>query len=150
MPSARRKLKFASLGEVMPDVERLLAGHTTSGRWSLGQILNHLELAVRLPMEAVPVKLSWPVRRLFGPVARRLSFWLGWIPAGVRLPDAYLPPAGLDAFHEAERLREAIERFGAFAQPLDEHPLLGRLSRQQWERFHCIHCAHHLSFATPR
>jgi hypothetical protein len=44
-----------------------------------------------------PQSLAGPVRRLVGPVARRLSFWLEWIPEGVRVPGAYLPPPGLDA-----------------------------------------------------
>src|SRR5437870_105968 len=97
MAQARRRLRFASLGEVVPDVYYLLPGHTTVGRWSLGQILNHLELVIRLPMDGVPVKLPLPVRRVFGPVARRLAFGLGWHPAGVRVPALYLPWPGLDA-----------------------------------------------------
>ena len=149
MAAARRKLVFTSLGEVMPEVERLLAGHTTVGRWSLAQILNHLALTMRLPLDGVPAKFRWPVRRLFGPVVRRLSFWLGWIPAGVQVPEIYLPPLGLDAGHEAEALRLSIGRFGASAAPLDEHPLLGRMTLVEWERFHCLHCAHHLSFVVP-
>ncbi len=149
MGPTRRKLRFASLAEVMPDVERLLAGHVTIGRCSLGQILNHLELAVRLAMDGVPVKLPWPVRRLAGPVARALAFRLDWMPEGVRVPVLYLPPPERDAAREAEALRTAIARFDACAGPFDEHPLLGRLSRAGWERFHCLHCAHHLSFALP-
>jgi hypothetical protein len=46
----RRQLAFASLDEVMPDVERLLTGHVTVGRWSLGQICNHLAAALRLTL----------------------------------------------------------------------------------------------------
>jgi len=42
-----------------------------------------------------------------------------------------------------------IGRFGASAAPLDEHPLLGRMTLVEWERFHCLHCAHHLSFVVP-
>ena len=148
-PSRRRKLRFASLNEVMPDVERLLESHATVGRWTLGQIVNHLASAIRMSMEGTPEKFSWPVRRLFGPVARRLSFSLGWIPAGVRVQDIYLPRPGLDAAKEAEALRAAIERFQQFAGPFDEHPLLGRLSPTQWDWFHCLHCSHHLSFAWP-
>jgi hypothetical protein len=149
MVISRRKLRFASLGEVMPDVEQLLAKHVTVGRWSLGQILHHLVLAIRLPMDGVPVKFSWPVRRLFGPVARTVSFSFGWIPEGVRAPDVYVPPTGLDAIQETQNLRAVVERFAAHTGRLDEHPLMGRLSRAGWERFHCLHCAHHLSFAVP-
>lgn len=149
LDAVRRNLKLATLDEVMPDVARLLVGHTTVGRWSLGQILHHLALATQIPVGGVPVKYPWPVRRLFGPVARRLSFWLGWIPEGFPMPDAYLPPPGLDATSQAEALRAAIERFEAFTGRPDEHPVLGCLSWTGWHRFHCLHCAHHLSFALP-
>jgi hypothetical protein len=145
----RRKLKFNSLDEVMPEDERLLLGHTTVGRWTLGQICNHLELAIRLPMEAVPVKFSWVRRRLFGPVAFRLAMWFDWMPDGVSVPEIYLPPPERDASRDADALRATIEWFKAFGEGLDEHPLLGRLTRMQWERFHRLHCAHHLSFAVP-
>lgn len=146
----RRQLRFTSLSQVMPDVERLLAGHATVGRWSLAQILNHLELGIRLSMDGVPQKYSWPVRRLFGPVAWRLASWLDWIPEGVRVPKIYLPRPGLDAGSEAAALRATIERLEGYAGGFDEHPLLGRLSGADWNRFHCLHCAHHLSFAVPK
>ena len=50
----RRTLNFGSLEEVIPDVERLLAGHTTVGRWSLGQILHHLATAIRVSRRGRP------------------------------------------------------------------------------------------------
>lgn len=34
MTPGRRSLRYGSLDEVKPDVERLLAGHTTVGNWS--------------------------------------------------------------------------------------------------------------------
>ena len=42
MNASRRALTFESLDRVMPDVDRLLEGHTTVGTWTLGQICNHL------------------------------------------------------------------------------------------------------------
>jgi hypothetical protein len=147
--ATRRVLTFTSLGQVGPDVARLLEGHTTVGRWSLAQICNHLELAIRLSMDGVPVKGPWWMRRLLGPVALRFSLGLGWIPEGVRVPEIYLPPEKLDAHAEFRALEKAIERLETFAGQCDEHPLLGRLSLAAWKRFHCVHCAHHLSFAIP-
>ena len=149
MKPGRRIVKFVLLGEVMADVEQLLAGHTTIGSWSLGQILNHLALTIRMSMEGFPVKFPRSVRRLFGPVGRHLCFGLGRLPEGFRAPEAYIPSPGLDAATQAENLRTEIERFGVFTGRLDEHPLLGHLSPSQWERFHFLHCAHHLSFVSP-
>ncbi|MEJ7639889.1 MAG: DUF1569 domain-containing protein, partial [Singulisphaera sp.] len=31
-----------------------------------------------------------------------------------------------------------------------DHPLFGSMSRDEWIRYHAIHCAHHLSFVWPR
>jgi hypothetical protein len=149
MNRARRPLRFSTLVEVTADVNALLAGHVTVGRWSLGQICNHLELAIRLPMDGVPVKYPRLVRRLYGPPARTLSFLLGWIPEGVRVPELYLPTTEKQAARESELLRATLQRYNSFIGQFDEHPLLGRMSRKQWDRFHCLHCAHHLSFAIP-
>ena len=33
--------------------------------------------------------------------------------------------------------------------PPAPHPFFGPLTRAEWTRLHCIHCAHHLSFALP-
>jgi hypothetical protein len=146
----RRKLAFAGLGEVMPDVERLLAGHTTVGRWTLGQICNHLATTIGMSMEGVPQKAPWLVRRTVGVLIRRLMLWRGRIPENVQVPRVYLPGPELDPAREANALRVALERFATFDGPFDEHPLAGPMTPAQWERFHCIHCAHHLSFAVPQ
>jgi hypothetical protein len=42
-----------------------------------------------------------------------------------------------------------VQRFAAHAGPVADHPLAGKVSKEVWERFHRIHCAHHLSFTVP-
>ena len=42
MTPGRRAIQFESLDEIMPEVDRLLEGHTTVGNWSLAQICRHL------------------------------------------------------------------------------------------------------------
>jgi hypothetical protein len=142
-------LAFADLAEVVPEVERLLAGHAMLGGWTLGQVCSHLATTIRMSMDGVPTKAPWLVRRAAGPLLRRLVLRRGRLPRGVQVPSVYLPQAGLDAGREAGALRDGIERFESFRGPLDEHPLLGRLTPAQWRRFHCIHSAHHLGFAVP-
>src|SRR5689334_10556595 len=58
MRDARRPLSFAALEEVMPDVDRLMRGHTTVGHWSLGQICSHLAQAFRFTVDGFPPRLS--------------------------------------------------------------------------------------------
>jgi hypothetical protein len=143
----RRRLEFASLDDVMPEVEQLLAGHRTLGRWTLGQILNHLATAIRITAE-IPASSSEPTREQN--VLRRRFFHAGQFPEGLEAPlPLLLPQPGLDPRAEANALRRAIVRFASRTGPLPAHPRLGPLTGEEWTRFHCIHCAHHLGFAVP-
>jgi hypothetical protein len=73
----------------------------------------------------------------------------GRVPSGIQLPENALPKPGVDARAEAEALRAAIRMVRSHSGPTGEHPLGVRLNLADWERFHCVHCAHHLSFAIP-
>jgi hypothetical protein len=147
MMDGRRTLAFANLTEVMPEVDRLLAGHRTVGRWSLGQICNHLSTGIIGSVDGFPVRLPWFVRKLIGPLIVRRILKEGRMREGVKLPEKFVPRPGLDARAEAETLRAAIRLFGTHTDPHADHPLAGPLSHETWERLHCIHCAHHLGFA---
>ena len=151
MKAARRPLTFASLDEVMPDVDRLLRGHATVGTWSLGQICSHLAQAMHFTIDGFPPEAHppWIIKKTLG----RLLLWhilrTGRFTEGLKMPKKYEPRPGTDARAEAESLRAALRRFAAHSGPLADHPMKGQVSRAVWERFHCIHCAHHLRFALP-
>src|SRR5262249_17847808 len=113
MKAARRSLTFASLDEVMPDVDRLLEGHTTVGNWSLGQICSHLARAMNGTVDGFPEKAPWLVRKTAGPLLVRWILWRGRFPAGVKLPEEYRPVPGSDARAEADALRAALRRWAA-------------------------------------
>jgi Protein of unknown function (DUF1569) len=149
MMDGRRTLAFANLTEVMPEVDRLLAGHRTVGQWSLGQICNHLSTGIIGSVDGFPVRLPWVVRKLIGPLIVRRILKEGRMREGVKLPEKFVPRPGLDARAEAETLRAAIRLFGTHTGPHADHPLTGPLPHETWERLHCIHCAHHLGFASP-
>ena len=140
----RRNLSFTNLADIMPEVNRLLAGHTTTGNWSLGQILQHLAISIRLSTRKRRDVAGGPYSEAF----RRQFFRSGRIPEGAEVPHPILvPPADADAHAQAEALGEAIAHFADAAGPFPDHPLLGPLEKQEWSQFHCMHCAHHLSFA---
>jgi Protein of unknown function (DUF1569) len=144
----RRTLTFASLDDVMTDVERLLEGHVTVGRWSLAQICNHLATAIRLTLD-VRRRPSEPSPEQDD--ARRRFFAQGKFPEGMEAPIPILvPEPDLNARTEADSLRGVLARFAAFDGALPAHPRLGAMTRDEWIRFHCIHCAHHLGFVVPQ
>jgi len=145
--SLRRELAFASLDDVMPDVDRLLLGYKTVGTWTLGQICNHLATAFnilqdgRLNVDPHPSADTFRIRFF-----RRDRF-----PEGLQAPHpALVPEPGVDDHREADDLREAIARFTRAEGPFVAHPMLGFLTKDEWTRFHCLHAAHHLGFAVPR
>jgi hypothetical protein len=150
MTKGRRAIRFASLRDVPADVDRLLAGNRTLGRWSLAQILNHLAVSIRYTTEGFPGRHApWLIRKTIGFLVLQLMLRTERIAEGMKIPREYLPAPDLDATCEAEKLRAAIDQLLTATGGLKPHPLVGELSPARWERYHCIHCAHHLSFAIP-
>src|SRR3954454_14325785 len=110
MRTGRRSLTFASLDEVMLDVDRLLRGHTTVGNWSLGQICSHLAQALHFSIDGFPPEAfaPWPIRQTLC----RFLLWrmlrTGRFVEGMPMPRKYKPAPGTDARTEAESLRAAL------------------------------------------
>jgi hypothetical protein len=148
--AGRRDLRFARFDDLMADLDLLGAGHETISRWTLGQICRHLSATVRLSRRTPgpsPVELVSPDRR----VDKSQFLAIGRFTEGLPVPfPALVPPEGLDDADEVERLRRAVAAFAADPGPFADHPFLGPLTKDEWERFHCHHAAHHLSFARPR
>jgi hypothetical protein len=145
MPT-RRRISFQGLDEIMPEVQRLLSGHTMVGEWSLGQICKHLSGAIRLT--ARPSSSVTPATPEQAAIKERF-FAAGVFPEGRPSPAPFVPPPDLDLAEEVASLNRAIERFQDATGPFPAHPFLGPLSREEWIRFHAMHAAHHLGFAVP-
>jgi Protein of unknown function (DUF1569) len=149
----RRALEYERLDQVMPEVDRLLRGHATSGAWTLGQILHHLASSIRLTLESDPGSAIEPIdpekARVFE-VRRRRFFHAGRFPDGANAPHPSLnPPPDAEERASAEALRSLLRRFEDFEGTFPHHPMLGPLSKDEWAAFHRLHCAHHLGFARP-
>jgi hypothetical protein len=144
----RRAFTLTDVGEIMHEVDRLLAGHERAGNWTLGQILDHLARSINLSL-ALPASETPPSREQA--IARRLFFRAPAFPKGQTAP-AVLgePDKGADPSEAADALRAALDRLVNHAGPYpSSHPVLGPLTRQEWIEFHIRHAAHHLSFVVP-
>src|SRR5438105_702823 len=148
MTPGRRTLRFNSFDEIIPDVERLLEGHTTVGTWSLAQICRHLASVARRVVD-LPASTPSDPSQWVGEERKRQVFETGMIPEGLPGPPEVMPPEHLDEREEAEGLRQAIAHFTSSPGPVIPHRLFGPLSRAEWHRLQLIHLAHHLSFAIP-
>ncbi len=143
----RREIRFTSLDAMLADVDRLLRGHETVGRWSLGQICNHLSTTIRLTSRGRASTEPLPPD---SECLRARFFQDDRFPDGLEVPHPALSPRpDLDDHVEAETLRKAVARFESAPGPFPMHPILGPLDSTEWTRFHCIHAAHHLGFAVP-
>jgi hypothetical protein len=148
MTPGRRTLRFDRLDDIMADVDRLLEGHATVGRWSLAQICRHLATVMRRVVE-LPASTPHDASRWLGEEQKRQFFETGLAPEGIPTSAPVPAEEALDEREEAEGLRRAIAAYRAAPGPVVPHVLFGFLTRQEWDRFHCIHAAHHLSFAVP-
>ena len=144
----RRTLQFDNFDEIMPEVERLVAGHRTVGSWSLAQICHHLAKVMRRVVD-MPASTPHDATMEVGEEKKRQVLESGKLPEGLPAPPQLVPPEGLDEREEVEGLRQAIAHYKASKGPVVPHRLFGPLSKQEWDRLQCIHCAHHLSFAVP-
>jgi hypothetical protein len=148
MTNGRRPLQFRSLDEVMPDVERLLAGHATVGNWTLAQICRHLATVMRRVVD-LPASTPSDPSLWVGEERKRELFESGRLPEGLTAPPQVVPDETLGERDEAEGLRQAIAYYRASPGPAIPHRLLGPLTRDEWDQVQLIHITHHLSFAIP-
>src|SRR5262249_10930978 len=120
MRTARRSLTFASLDEVMADVDRLLRGHTTVGNWSLGQICSPLAQGIHRTIDGFPAtaRAPWVIRKTVGRVLLWRILRTGRFVEGMKAPAECQPASGADARVEAEALRAALRRFASHPGPL--------------------------------
>jgi len=144
----RRALKYHSLDEVMPDVERLLAGHTTVGNWSLAQICRHLATVMRRVVD-LPASTPHDPSHWVGEEEKRKVLDSGMLPEGIAAPPQLVPADTLGEREEVDGLRQAIAHYRASPGPVIPHRIFGPLSKDEWDRLQLIHFAHHLSFAIP-
>jgi hypothetical protein len=148
MTQGRRTLRFNSLDEVMPDVEVLLRGNSTVGNWTLAQICRHLATVMR---RVVDLPASTPVdpSQWVSEEEKREVLESGTIGEGIPTLAILLPHSGLSERDEAEGLRAAIAHYMTSSGPVIPHRIFGPLTKPEWDRLQCVHCAHHLSFAIP-
>ncbi|NOS99929.1 MAG: DUF1569 domain-containing protein [Phycisphaerales bacterium] len=146
---ARRRLSFADLTGIMPEVARLRRGHRTVGQWTLAQMCRHLADSFHGSIDGFGTNRHRIMRVFIGRRALRRVFAANGIGAGFTVTERLNPPSDAALDPSAADLDAAIRRFLAHCGPWDVHPFFGRLTREEWTRLHRIHSAHHLSFAIP-
>jgi hypothetical protein len=149
----RRKLRFRSFDDVLADAENVnFAGYLPLGNWTLGQAVKHLGNAMHGCIDGVAFEAPLHIR-ILGRLVMRYVILYWQFPPGAKLPrpaEQALVPANDTDFDEGMNvLRQGIKRLAVETRRVP-HPVIGRLSVDQWNRFHLRHAELHLSFFVPR
>src|SRR5687767_13907294 len=122
MTPGRRTLRYESLGDVMPDVEGLLGGHTTVGTWSLAEISRQLATVMRRVVD-LPASTPQDPSKWVPEEEKRRVMESGLLPEGLPGPPEIMPTDTLGEREEAEGLRAAIAHYRASPGPAIPHRL---------------------------
>lgn len=152
MAPGRRELHFDTYDELMVDAEGLAAGEVTMvGNWSLGQVFQHLAVAYTGAIDGLPFNAPWYVK-LVARTFMKKKFLYGAIPSGFQIPDKHrdhFVAADTTSTEEGlANLRAAVERLKSDPTRV-LHPVLGKLTTEEWDNFNLRHAELHLSFAVP-
>jgi hypothetical protein len=150
-PPKRRELHFQTLDDIVRDIQALAGTQPTStGKWSPGQIVEHVAKGIDLSVDGFDFKAPLPLR-LFVRLARNHYLAKGF-PAGIkprgRMKDIFEPAPDADFATASRHLADAVER--AKHQGMSAaSPLFGRLTHDQWTQLNCRHAELHFSFLKP-
>jgi len=149
----RRELRLDNFEVVLAEVDHLRdVGYHQVGRWSLGQMCEHLAEFMRQSREGFvdPAPAYMPV---VGPMMRLM--FLGKIlkgePIKMRTPTSksLLPSEWIDDEKTIDKFHTEVDRINLPEATFVPSPVFGKLTPDQWRQVHLWHCQHHLSFLVP-
>ncbi|MFZ9091073.1 MAG: DUF1569 domain-containing protein [Planctomycetaceae bacterium] len=146
--SNRRSLKLNTLDEILADVEFLDQAPVYSlGNWTPGQNLRHLTVLMLGCLDGIEVQVPFLTRAAVSLIKKRIL--TRPMSPGLQLPRSasVLLPDETSWEDGVQQICSALKRMQVEPQRL-AHPVLGELTREQWDQLHCRHCELHLSFLT--
>jgi len=153
----RRSLSFASLNDVLADLDAIEAAHSagtlsTTGNWTPGQILWHCASAFEASIDGFPADIKVPISlRILGKLIKKKATAPGGeAPTGFKIPPnfaAVFQPASDVTFEQGlSKMRDVIKKVVGGTRMEQPSPIFGTMSHEQWTNLHIGHCQMHLSF----
>lgn len=148
----RRDLRFDSYDELLSDAQKLADGEVMLvGNWTLGQIFQHLATAYNGSIDGLNFKVSWIIK-VMARLLMKKKFLYGQMPSGFQIPEKnraeFVPEDSTSIETALAALKAAVHRLQTESQRV-VHPVLGELSRDEWDNWHWRHAEMHMSFAVP-
>jgi hypothetical protein len=157
MEPSKREVVYRSFDEIFSDIDRLHSqGYKKLRNWDLGQTLFHLTEWVRYPMDGfprlpLPLKpIFWFVRTFFAKKLLAKVFRDGGFKEGSATAPVSVATGPVDETEAIARYKETVARWKSWTKEPLPSPLFGRFKRDDLDRLHLIHTAHHLSFLIPK
>ncbi len=146
--AGRRTLHFKSVDDILRDAEEITSGEVRHlGNWTPGKILKHIAITMDNSVDGVDFKAPLLIR-IFARLMKK-SFLNNTMKSGFQMPEKmkphFSPPDDVSIEEGLTALREAIERYKS-ATDLQPSPVLGSLTRDEYDKLHMRHAEMHLSF----
>lgn len=151
-PRVVRTLRFDSLREMLADAERCAQpGAKSFGRRTPAENIDHLAKTLLLGVEGYGgLRVPWLVR--VGAKLLKKRILSRAMKPGLKMPGgeegAFAPSAGVSNEEAIERLRTAVDRAEREGF-IDENPMLGKLTEEEWVALNLRHAELHLGMLLP-
>ncbi len=144
----RRDVDYHALDEIVADAERLVAaGASTTGNWSVGQILEHIARVMDGSIDGMETKAPWWIRFFMSKFMKKRILNNKMSP-GFKLP----APAAVEIVPDEADVQSALEHLQRAVGRLKQEthrepsPFMGPMDIDQWNQLHCRHSELHMSF----
>lgn len=153
--SDRRSLRFATIDELLADVDRVVAADKAgtlrrTGNWTAGQVFGHLATWINYAYEGFPIRPPWFIRWILR--MKKAAYLRDGMPAGVRIPRVPNGTFGTEPLgteEGAKRLRSALLRLKSGEPAKFESPAFGKMPLDERIALNLRHAELHMSFLHP-
>jgi len=153
--SDRRRLRYATVDEVLADVDRIVAAEKAgtlrrTGNWTAGQVFGHLATWSDYAYEGYPFRPPWFIRWILR--KKKAVYLRDGMPAGVRIPRVPNGTFGTEEMSTqegAQRLRRALLRLKSGEPAKFDSPAWGKMPLDERIALNLRHAELHMSFLHP-
>jgi hypothetical protein len=144
-----RNLRFTTWAEVDAEIKKLEKAKSpaSTGKWSINQILEHLDDIISDTVHGKKPQMPWIMKVTLGKMFFKKMMRDGFMKPGNFNPDGAKVRVEKDYRETLEKLKKSILEFKAIVPAeIKENSFMGKITKEQSEKIHIYHIAHHFSF----
>lgn len=144
-----RNLRFTTWAEALAEISKLekAKSPTSTGKWSINQILEHLEDIISDTVHGKKKPMPWILKVTIGKMFFKKMMKDGYMKPGNFNPDGAKTRVEKDYKETLAKLKTAINEFIAIDEKeMKENSFMGKITKEQSGKIHIYHIAHHFSY----